>query len=255
MSNIFDALRRKQNQEGDVKTQLVPGGAEITPLLNQPTITPAPEIDFHQVRELETLRERIETSIPRSGRRVLGLASSVTGEGASTVGLKLARIMARSSDRKVLLVDADLSRSPQTLSLAVRKELLPGLTEVLIGTVDFAHAVLPTDEPNLHFLPSGREVLRPMDAFSSERMRQFLDEMARIYRIVLLDCPAILEHPEVPVIGSLTDGIVLVVRANRTRREVAQKALAILHESRCRVLGVVLNQRRYPIPGFLYRRL
>jgi capsular exopolysaccharide synthesis family protein len=253
MSNIFNALRRKQ-QETEPRTAPIEGTVELAPLA-PPMPSAAPEIDYQQVRELESLRERIEIELPQTGRRVVALASSVTGEGASTVGLKLARIMARASDRKVLLIDADLTRSPQTLSLAVQKEALPGLTEVLMGSVDFAHAVLPTDEPNLHFLSSGRERQRAMDLFSGARMKQFLDEMGRMYRIVLIDCPSVLEHTEVPLIGSLTEGIVLVVWAQRTRREVVQKALTVLHSARCRVLGVVLNQRRYPIPGFLYRRL
>lgn len=253
MSNIFDALRRKQ-QESEPRTTPKEGGVRLAPVAPELAAS-APDIDYQQVRELESLRERIEIELPQNGRRVVALASSVTGEGASTVGLKLARIMARESDRKVLLIDADLTRSPQTLSLAVQKEAVPGLTEVLRGTVDFTHAVLPTDEPNLHFLSSGRERLRAMDVFGSPRMKQFLDEMARMYRMVLVDCPSVLEHTEVPLIGSLTEGVVLVVWAHRTRREVVQKALTILHGSRCRVLGVVLNQRRYPIPGFLYRRL
>ena len=61
--------------------------------------------------------------------------------------------------------------------------------------------------------------------------------------------------PETAIFASSTDGVVLVVRANRTRREVVQKAIDVLNKARCRLLGVVLNDRRYPIPGFIYRRI
>ena len=134
-------------------------------------------------------------------------------------------------------------------------EPLPGLVELLAGSIDLSKAVLSTDEPNLHFLPAGGDTTRPLEVLSSGRMRQFLEDMGQLYGFVIVDCPPILEHPEAPVLGALTEGMLLVVRAHRTRREVVQRALGLLQGARCRVLGVVLNRRSYPIPEFLYRRL
>jgi len=54
-------------------------------------------------------------------------------------------------------------------------------------------------------------------------MRQFLDDMGQVYRLVIVDCPSILENPDIPAITALTDGVVIVVRASRTRREVVQR--------------------------------
>ena len=79
--------------------------------------------------------------------------------------------------------------------------------------------------------------------------------MTRHYAFVVIDAGASLAAPETALLASSTAGVVLVVRANRTRREVVQRAVDALNRARCRVLGVVLNDRRYPIPGFIYRRI
>ena len=253
MSNIFDALRKKQGGDRD-------GRDRIKALPFQPQgrspVTEHSAIDFRLTRELEALRERIELELPRTDRRVFGVSASVVGEGASTVGLHLAQMIARTSETKILLIDGDLSGSSRTLSRVVGPaEPLAGLVELLVGSIDLSKAVLSTDEANLHFLPAGKDTTRPLDILSSDRMRQFLEDMGQLYGFVIVDCPSILEHHEAPVLGALTEGILLVVQAHRTRREVVQRALALLQGARCRVLGVVLNRRRYPIPEFLYRRL
>lgn len=253
MSNIFDALRKKQDVQSD-------GGSREGNFPVQPErrgdVGRVRPLDLGLLRQIDSLRDRIDLELPRTGRRVIAVVPSVTGEGASTVSLHIARAMARVSEGKVLLIDADLERGNHTLShLVGSREPRAGLADLLAGTVDLSRAVLSTDEANLHFLPSGRESGRPGEISSSERLKPFIDEVGRLYRAVVVDCPSVLENPEVPGLGAFTDGIVLVVRAHRTRREVVKKALALLEGSRCRVLGVVLNQRRYPIPDFLYRRL
>ena len=80
-------------------------------------------------------------------------------------------------------------------------------------------------------------------------------ELAKHYSFVLIDAAPPLDAPETGPLGAGTDGVVLVVRASRLRREVVQRAVQHLTKARCRVLGVILNDRRYPIPDFLYRRI
>ena len=253
MSNIFDALGKRREEESRP-----PGGGP-------PPFEPAArvsldsmgEIDFQLARELEPLRERIDLELPRAGRKIFGVVGAVAGEGATAIAVSLGRSMARASESRVLLIDGDLSRGRESLTrhVAPEDEPIPGLVEILAGRIDLNHGIFETDEPNLHLLPTGIDSVRPMDLVGSERLRQLLDDMGPLYKAVILDCPPILEHPESPVLGSLTAGVALVVRAHRTRREVVQRALTLLQGARCPVMGVILNRRRYPIPEFLYRRL
>ncbi|MBD3163494.1 MAG: AAA family ATPase [Candidatus Eisenbacteria bacterium] len=252
MSNIFDALGKKREEEGGSGE----GPPPFEPVLHV-SLESVGEIDFQLGRELEPLRERIDLELPRTGRKVFGVSGSVRGEGATTIAASLARSMARASGARALLVDADFARGPGSLArhVAPEDEPIPGLVELLAGRIDLSQAIAATEEPSLHVITTGREPVRPMDLVGSQRMRQFLDDMGQLYRAVIVDCPPILDHPESPMLGALTSGVALVVRAHQTRREVVQRALALLQGARCPVLGVILNERRYPIPGFLYRRL
>ncbi len=60
---------------------------------------------------------------------------------------------------------------------------------------------------------------------------------------------------EATLLGNLTDGVVLVLEANSTRRVVAQKTRDALHAANVRILGAVLNDRTFPIPQRIYERL
>ncbi|MDM7917234.1 MAG: CpsD/CapB family tyrosine-protein kinase [Candidatus Eisenbacteria bacterium] len=255
MSNIFDAL--KKNQAAGVPVAAPQAGFPVQPEAGAGAIAPEKGgPDFHLMREMETLRERIDLELPRTGKRVITVVSSVPGEGASTVALHLARAFARGPAAKVLLIDADLVRSNRTLSDAIAHPRSgPGLIEVLSRQIDLSRAILSTEDPNLHFLPAGGSPARPMEVIISESMGQFLQDMGQVYQTVVLDGPPVLQNPEGPALGASSEGVVLVVQANRTRREVVQRALTMLESARCKVLGTVLNRRSYPIPDFLYRRL
>lgn len=252
MSNIFDALRK--NQAASPKKPPAGEPFPVRPAAQAPV--KGPDVPFRVVRELDVLAERVESELPRTGRRVFAVAASVVGEGASTISLQLTRTLARRSDGKVLLIDGDTSRAAGTLSQSVGAAAgLPGLAEVLAGQIELSKAILSTEEPNLHFLPAGQSSIAFSDGVVGDKMRQFLEDMATLYRVVAVDAPPVLSHPDSRSLAALADGVVVVVRAHRTRREVIQKAMAILQGAHVHVIGVVLNDRRYPVPEFLYRRL
>jgi len=57
------------------------------------------------------------------------------------------------------------------------------------------------------------------------------------------------------VMGCFSDGVILVVRAGKTRRASALSSLQLLRRNKIRVLGVILDDRRFPIPQSLYDKL
>ena len=73
--------------------------------------------------------------------------------------------------------------------------------------------------------------------------------------MILIDAPPINTYVDAALLGRMADGLVMIVQANHTRREAAQRAKEILDAAGVRVLGAVLNKRTFPIPEFLYRRL
>ncbi len=254
MSNIFDALNKRDKERPPKKPRnenlkpLEPAGAP-TPL------SPAGETD--RDLDMERLRQRVLLELGPVSTASILFAGSVEGEGSTTLSLLFAREVAHSEQRPVLLIDGDIEGYPRTLTGAMKSEgpSHKGFTDLLVGNAKLSECLLGTELSNLHFMPRGSDYGSAMDVIKGTRVQDLIDEAVQHYAYVVLDGPPLLDSPETTRLASATDGVVVVVRAHRTRREVVQRGLRGLQQANCRVLGAVLNERRYPIPSFLYRRL
>jgi Mrp family chromosome partitioning ATPase len=86
-------------------------------------------------------------------------------------------------------------------------------------------------------------------------MRLRLAELRQYFEYVLIDAPALSRGSDSIVLGRAAEGVVLVLKANASRRDVARKAVQDLQNAGARVLGAVLNQRTFPIPQAIYAKL
>lgn len=98
-------------------------------------------------------------------------------------------------------------------------------------------------------------VLRSLPPMSLSDCQSAFSDMRGQFDFTLLDSPPINMSPEGLTLAPWVDGVLLVVRAGHTRREVVQHAKEQIQLNGGKILGVVLNRRRYVIPDFLYRRL
>jgi len=107
----------------------------------------------------------------------------------------------------------------------------------------------------LWFMPSN--VLRDGNdgKFSALWLRGRLAELRLEFDYTVLQGPAAGVHSEAALLGRLCDGVVLVLRANSTRRAAAQRVKEMLHAANARLLGTVLSERTFPIPESIYKRL
>ncbi|MDH4208358.1 MAG: polysaccharide biosynthesis tyrosine autokinase, partial [Anaerolineae bacterium] len=167
------------------------------------------------------------------------LVTSPSGnEGKSLISANLAMTLAQARLR-VVAVDADLRRPKlsQFFDLDPRSE---GLSRALLtGSID--GLLRPTQVSQLAILPSGGLPADPAELLSSPRTQDVLDQLAQRADVILVDGPPILAVADTALIARRVDGVLLVVRAGRTRREVAQSAVENLHQTGARVVGVVLN--------------
>ena len=253
MSRIYDALKKAEGEHP---------GSRVTGAATQDSAPPAPDaatlasgywgpIPAHLTRELANMRQLVETRLPNSPRIALGVASSVAGEGASTVLLGFARTLAGDARLRILLVDAEGE------GREISKRWLPGSSS---GWSDLASpemagsAVVRTQVPNVDILPFGsRSDTSPPQA--AELLVETVRRVAPNYQYVLFDCGSILGTPMARYLAGALDGILLVVHASRTRREICHKALEELQKTQAPVLGVVLNRRKYLIPEAIYKRI
>jgi len=187
------------------------------------------------------LRTNIQFSSLDRPLRTLLVTSSGPDEGKSTTLANLAVTMANTGT-KVLLVDCDLRRPSLHEIFCVGNE--QGLTTMILGST----SDLPAAEsgvPNLRVLPSGPLPPNPSELLASQRMAEVLELLKGQADVILFDSPPVVAVTDAAVLAQRVDGVLLVLRAGKTRREMAQRAKAVLEKVNANLLGVVLNNVKY----------
>ena len=185
-----------------------------------------------------TLRTNLIFSQTGRALRSIIITSASPGEGKSTTSSNLAAAFAQQGMR-VLLVDADLRRPTLHTIFGTPRE--PGLTQVLVGQKALTDVVQPSTVPGLSLLTAGVLPPNPAELLGSPVMRDLLRTMGESYDMVILDTPPVMAASDSSVLASMVDGVVLVVRAGRTERSMAQQAVRQLTSVGARVLGAALN--------------
>ncbi|MGE8407785.1 MAG: CpsD/CapB family tyrosine-protein kinase [Pseudomonas sp.] len=188
-------------------------------------------------------------------QRILLLTAANTGSGISTSALAVASQLALMSGGAVLLIDA--SNAPDNLSQQLGLGKLRGFRDLLF---DDQIPPLPQDcivrlsDQRFDVLPCGLHS-RGGERLDPELLRVLLERLAADYRFVVIDGEAVYAGADSLVMGPLVDGVILVVNADDTRREVAQAASQRLVQAGARLIGSVFNRRRYYMPKWLYNNL
>ncbi|MAI80266.1 MAG: capsular biosynthesis protein [Deltaproteobacteria bacterium] len=187
--------------------------------------------------QFRMLRGRIDALATQQKLQTVAVTSANPGEGKSTASINLAVVTAMSVGRKVLLVDCDLRRPKvhKTLGLAPQS----GLAEVLLQSSTFEDSVINVDSLGLDVLCVRSLPGNPSELLASAQMKQMLAMAAEVYDQIILDTPACLGLPDSKTISELSDGILVIVRADVTRKEDVDAVLEIL--DRRRLIGMVLN--------------
>jgi capsular exopolysaccharide synthesis family protein len=174
--------------------------------------------------------------------RTLVVTSAAPGEGKTMTAANLAVTLAYDGLR-VLLVDCDIRR-PRIHGL-FQLPRAPGLMELLRASTDPdappVQAIRETPVARLSVLTCGALPVNASNLLSGTRMRVLLGELQEQFDIIVLDTPPVLATADASIVASLTDGVLLVVRAGTTDRNAAQRAYQQLANVGARVVGTVLN--------------
>ena len=166
------------------------------------------------------------------------VTSAFSKEGKTCTAANIAVIMSQLGKR-VLLIDADLHH-PRLHELFGTHNR-PGLVSVLADGVDPSDVVVRTSVEGVFLLPSGPRSANPSALLSSGAMTRLMEAANASFDLVILDSPPIFPMSDALAVGHLTDGVVLCVKGGGTAHPHVAKARDALRQSRCRILGVVLN--------------
>jgi capsular exopolysaccharide synthesis family protein len=160
-------------------------------------------------------------------------------DGKTTAAISLAITMAQAGAR-VLLVDTDMRKPRIHKSFGIKADR--GISNVIMGETVLKDMIVRTEIPNLDVLPCGPTPPNPAELLHTERFRDILGQCRRDYDKIILDSPPTAPVTDPAIIGSMTDGVVLVLRAGHTTRDAASYARRHLTDGGARILGLVINQ-------------
>ena len=199
-----------------------------------------------RMREIfRTLRTNIEfTGIEN---RVIAVTSCVPGDGKSTVSYQLACAFAESG-KKVLLIDADLRKSVMVSRLKLQGQQ-KGLSHFLSGQAEIGDVLYATSEKNLYMMPSGVFPVNPTELLGNDRFRKLLKAVKDSFQYVIVDTPPLGSVIDAAVAAQQCDGVILVLSANETSRNLARNVVDQLQAAKVKILGVVLNKLNAKLNG------
>ena len=255
MSRNFELM---QAEHREMRRSPVSSAEPTTILFPGPEVVSKPQRrsqEFDRTAQEECLKlvQRIFLSQPANVCRTIVFAGVDRGNGCSRICGEAARTLAANTSRPICVVDANF-RSP-SLNQFFNVPEGRGLSDCVLEQGTVRSFATQLERSNLWFLPAGFLNSESASLLYSERFVLRLQEVRREFDYVLIDAPALNLYSDAVAIGRTADGVVVVLEADSTRRESALKGLESLREAHIEVLGAVLNQRTFPIPDFVYRRL
>jgi Mrp family chromosome partitioning ATPase len=213
-----------------------------------------PVLGLDQIAREETMK-LVQTVFhsQESPRRTVLFASVNSGSGCTWISSRSAEILSSIVSEPVCLVDANFKTPSRRGVLGPTNQY--GLADALRTQRPILEFVRQINTRNLWLLPAGTGIDATASSLSSEKMGTLLGELRREFGYVVIDGPPLGAYADGIGLGHLADGIVLVLEANTTRREVALQVTERLRSMNLNVLGAVLNKRTFPIPDSLYHRI
>lgn len=237
MSKILEAMRKASFDGSNLSERLS--------LLDGVNLYPV-DTD-QQTAEFEQLANSLIALHTGSTGLVVVFASTVSGEGNSYVSYNVARHLSLLFDRKVAWIDANFQSPQERLAHeevsfrallrdpSLFDQLKTGTNFLLVGNGD-----LPVKSTNL---------------LKSDNYLELIARFQERFYVTILDAPPVLESVDVAHLAAPTTGLVVVVESRRLKHEVIQHGMEKLKDQNVRIMGTVLNKRRFDLPRFLYERL
>jgi capsular exopolysaccharide synthesis family protein len=262
MGKITDALKKaaqeriarieKLDSRDDVKFQFIAKKTVDSKI--DPRIVSFYDPKSTVAEQYKTLRTNLQAINSKTPIKAITVTSSIHREGKSITTINLAISMAQDlNNKQILLVDADMRRASISRYLGVKSEL--GLADLISNGSDVDEALLNIGIENLTILPAGKPPHNPAELLGSVKMKNLIALLKKKYDYVIFDTPPIISVTDAGLLGPETDGVIMVIQAERTQKGIVEHAENLLKQAQAKMLGYILTNIQYHIPAYIYRSL
>lgn len=210
---------------------------------------PAVQEDGDLAEAYFSILTAVQFSAAGGAPRVISITSSQPQEGKSTSALALARGLA-STGVRVLLIDADMRNPSLHRALGLPRDR--GLSDVLTSNAKLSDVVHPTPFKGLTVMTAGRIPPNAAELLASESLAGLIKATRDSFDHVIFDSPPVLGLADAPLLARAADGTVFVMEAGRTRSTQARQALDRLRSVQAHILGAVLTKLDRKKSGYGY---
>ena len=256
MSRNFELLHRLQQEEAEKSAA---GPAVLTaaeapaPLeADAPVEGRGPHPLLGMARdEVAKLIDRLFA--PAANRRSVVFSGAERQTGCTWLAAHTAQFLATQRRGSVCLIDGNLRFPALHDCFAISNH--HGLTDAVLDSRPMHNFIRKLPAPNLWLLSSGSSDKSASALLATEAIRGRILEARNAFDFVIVDSPALNLHSDSVALGIACKGLALVLKANSSRKETAQRILQQLEAAKVPVFGAVLNQRTFPVPEAIYSRL
>ena len=248
MSRNFDLMHDMERYH-DVRSVKIAQRAMPMPVAEDVVYQQPVPVDDGSVRLVQQLLAPQALDAPR----MVVFAGIEHGNGCTHTAVSVAETLAANGDRSVCLVEGNF-RSPAMASM-FRTSNDHGFSGAISrdGLIrSFAKSVR---NDRLWLISAGPVTAESANLLSSDRLNARCTELRQEFDIIIVDAPPLGHYADAIALGRLSDGVILVIEAESTRKESALAAVENLRSSNVQILGAVLNKPVYPIPQKLYSKL
>ncbi|MGA3174952.1 MAG: CpsD/CapB family tyrosine-protein kinase [Syntrophorhabdales bacterium] len=256
MSKIYEALEQAEKEKKvseEVQASRVEAVQEPAQIQERMQEIDTYSFEMEMEEEMLHLYQTIEALLPQRRKRAVQFIGSGEGEGTSTIIREFAKIAVATLGQTVLLLDADRHNPTQHFFCSVSPDHC--LDEVVQACESAEKALYQVGTSKLFVSLISRNSNSGMNFFDSSGFDAVWDTLRERFDLILIDSPPATSSSDAFALCRRVDGVVLVVEADKTRWPVAQSVKERIIQHGGNVLGMVLNKRRYYIPGFIYNRL
>jgi len=185
-----------------------------------------------------TIRTAVFFSVPKGEAKTVLITSPGAGDGKSTLVSNLGIAMAQAG-QQVIILDADFRKPMQHVIFEVAKE--PGLSSIIAGQETLNKVIRRTSVKGLNILPCGPDVVNPSEILNSNTFANIMAELSSKYDRILVDSPPVMPVTDACILGAICDVTLLVLRAEKSTRKIAQQARDGLLSVGAHILGAIVN--------------
>lgn len=209
-------------------------------LLNSPGLVSMLNPKSIVAEQFRMVRTNLEFSIVDKDLKSFLVTSLAPSAGKSTISANLAATFA-SQGKKVLLVDTDM-RKP-TIHKIFKLRNNEGLSTLITSKeASISEFIIKSEFENVYVLPSGATPPNPAELISSKRMEQLIEEMERVFDLVVFDTPPVLAVADSQIMAGKVDGTLFVLRKGVDTKEQIQSANERMNSVNANILGAIYNR-------------